>query len=361
MSYTYLGYPALIYGLSRLRPRDVKRAPIEPKVSVVLAAHNEEARMGDKLENLLALDYPADQLEVIVVSDGSSDGTENIVKSFAGRGVILERLHEPSGKAVALNRGVARANGEIIVFCDARQDLDPQALRALMPWFADEDIGAVSGELQLKTDKGPGMYWAYEKLIRAAESKVDSVVGATGALYAIRRSLYRELPPNTLLDDVYTPMQIVLQGFRVGFEPDAKVFDEEASVKGEFSRKARTLAGNYQLLSQLPSLLDPRKNRLLLELVSHKLLRLACPFALAALLGSNTVLVLTGAPGWPLYATTLAGQLAGYGLALKAILGGDEKVGRLGRLAHTFVLLNAAAVEGLRRYLRGDLGWTGGR
>jgi len=361
VSYTYLGYPALIYGLSRLRPRDVKRAPIEPKVSVVLAAHNEEARMGDKLENLLALDYPADQLEVIVVSDGSSDGTENIVKSFAGRGVILERLHEPSGKAVALNRGVARANGEIIVFCDARQDLDPQALRALMPWFADEDIGAVSGELQLKTDKGPGMYWAYEKLIRAAESKVDSVVGATGALYAIRRSLYRELPPNTLLDDVYTPMQIVLQGFRVGFEPDAKVFDEEASVKGEFSRKARTLAGNYQLLSQLPSLLDPRKNRLLLELVSHKLLRLACPFALAALLGSNTVLVLTGAPGWPLYATTLAGQLAGYGLALKAILGGDEKVGRLGRLAHTFVLLNAAAVEGLRRYLRGDLGWTGGR
>lgn len=361
IGYTYAGYPALIYALSKLRPKGSEQAPIEPTVSVVMAAHNEEARIGTKLDNLLSLDYPAEKLEIVVVSDGSNDGTDDVVRGYADRGVLLERNETPQGKAVALNRGVARASGEILLFCDARQRIDGDALQTLLPWFADPRIGAVSGELQLETEQGPGVYWAYEKLIRAAEGKVDSVVGATGALYAIRRHLFRELPPNCLLDDVFTPMQIVLQGYRVTFEPEAKVYDSEASVQGEFSRKARTLAGNFQLLQQLPELLDPRKNRVFLQLLSHKLMRLACPFALVTLLGSNAYLVLTLAPGWPLYATTLAGQLLGYGLAAKALLFGDEKAGKLTRLSHTFVTLNAAAVEGLRRFLSGELGWTSGR
>jgi hypothetical protein len=185
-------------------------------------------------------------------------------------------------------------------------------------------------------------------------------VGATGALYAIRRHLFKELPRGTLLDDVYTPLQIVLEGYRVLFQPEARVYDEEADVGAEFSRKARTLAGNFQLLEQLPAILNPVRNRVFLQYVSHKLLRLVCPYALAGLLGANIVLVLTGAPGWPLYAATLGGQLAGYGLALKGALQG-EGAGRLGRLSYTFVTLNLAAVEGLRRYLAGELSWTSAR
>jgi biofilm PGA synthesis N-glycosyltransferase PgaC len=361
IGYTYAGYPALIYALSKLKPKKANLAPIEPTISVVLAAHNEEGRIAEKIENLLALDYPQHKVEIIIVSDGSTDGTDDVVRRYADRSVRLVRLDEAGGKALAINHGVRQATGEILLFCDARQQIDANALRSLVRWFADETVGAVSGELQIKSEKGPGAYWAYEKLIRNAESKVDSVVGATGALYAIRRSLFQEMPPNTLLDDVYTPMQIALQGFRVAFEPDAKVWDEEASVKGEFSRKARTLAGNYQLVSQLPALINPLKNRLFPQFISHKLMRLACPFALATLFGSNVMLVATFAPGWPLYVVTLAGQLAGYGLALKAMLKGDENAGKLTKLSHTFVLLNAAAVEGLRRFVTGELSWTSGR
>ncbi len=367
IAYTYGGYPALLLGLSKLKKIARQGAlrpvepPVEPTVSVVLAAHNEQGRIAAKLDNLLSLDYPKEKLEIVVVSDGSTDETDAIVESYADRGVSLERNETPQGKAVALNRGVARASGELLLFCDARQRIDPQALRRLVSWFADPNIGAVSGELQLDTGKGPGAYWAYERLIRNAESAIDSVVGATGALYALRRHLYRDLPADCLLDDVFTPMQIVLQGYRVTIDSEAKVYDDEASVKGEFSRKARTLAGNYQLLQQLPELLDPRKNRLFLQLVSHKLLRLACPFALVTLFSSNAYLVLTAAPGWPVYATTLAGQLVGYGLAAKALLLGDEKAGKLTKLSQTFVTLNAAAVEGLRRFVKGELSWTSGR
>ncbi len=359
VAYTYGGYPLLISALARLRPRPTRTAEIEPTVSVVLAAHNEGPRIGAKLDNLLALDYPPEKLQVVVVSDGSTDDTNDVVSgpAYAERNVLLSRLEPQGGKAVALNRGVQRASGEVVVFCDARQRLDPGALRALVPHFADPQVGAVSGELMLEGSRGPGAYWAYEKRIRAAEGAVDSVVGATGALFAIRRHLFSALPANTLLDDVYTPMQIVLQGYRVLFEPAARVFDEEATLQGEFSRKARTLAGNYQILRQLPALLDPRRNRLFLQYLSHKVLRLACPFALGTLLASNVALVATGAPGWPLYAATLAGQLSCYGLALWGAVGG-ERAGKAARLSHTFVVLNAAALEGLRRYLRGDLAWT---
>jgi len=222
---------------------------------------------------------------------------------------------------------------------------------------ADPQVGAVVGELQLESRRGPGVYWAYEKLIRVAEGRFDSVVGGSGCYTAIRRHLYQPLADDTLLDDVVTPMRIVLQGYRVLYRPEIRVFDEEASVQGEFARKARTLAGNFQLLHRMPELLHPKRNRLFFQFLSHKVLRLAGPAALATLLGSNLWLVLTAAPPWPLYAATLAGQLAGYGLALKGAISG-ERAGRLARISHTFVTLNAAAVEGLRRYLKGDLAWT---
>ncbi|MCC6748429.1 MAG: glycosyltransferase family 2 protein [Deltaproteobacteria bacterium] len=360
VAYTYAGYPLLINVLSRLRPRPSSEAldAFEPVVTVVLAARNEEARLAGKLENLLALDYPAEKRQIIVVSDGSTDGTDELVGRYAHRGVELVRLDPAGGKARAINAAVARARGELLLFCDARQRIDPQALRSLVRVFTDPAVGAASGELMLGREQGPGLYWSYEKLIRQAEGRFDSVVGATGALYAIRRALFRELPEGCLLDDVFVPMSVVRQGSRVLFVPTAQVFDDEAAIEGEFSRKARTLAGNFQLLTQLPWLLDPRENRLWMQFVSHKLLRLVCPFALATLFASNVALVATGAPGWPLYAATLAAQLGVYGLAAYAQLAGPAEVGRLARVSHTFVALNAAAVEGLRRFLIGDLGWT---
>ena len=358
IGYTYAGYPLLVYGLSRLRPRAARSADIEPTVSVVLAAHNESAHLRAKIAGLLALDYPADKLEIIVVSDGSTDDTDEIVGSFADRGVILERIERPSGKPTALNRGVARATGELVLFCDARQRVSPGALRALVRLFADPDVGAVSGELHMPGERGPGVYWRYEAFIRAHESNVDSLVGATGALYAIRRKLYRMLPEDTLVDDMFTPLQIVLRGYRVVFEPGATLYDVEASPAGEFARKARTLAGNFQLLRHLPQVLHPLRNRVFFQLVSHKLMRLACPFALAGLFASNVVLVLTFAPGWPIYVLSLGGQMVAYALALRGAMAG-ERAGKLARVSHTFAVLNLAAVEGLRRFLVADLAWTG--
>jgi cellulose synthase/poly-beta-1,6-N-acetylglucosamine synthase-like glycosyltransferase len=357
LGYTYVGYPLGIHLLSRVRERPVRRAPIEPSLTVVLACHNEEAHIERKLENLLALDYPKEKLQVIVVSDGSTDRTEEIVARFSGRAVELLSLPH-GGKAAALNAGLERAHGELVVFADVRQRVSEDALRLAASFFADPRVGGVVGELVLEAKQGPGVYWAYEKVIRVAEGKVDSVVGGSGCFTAIRRHLFRRLPEDALLDDVFIPMQIVLQGYRVLYRPEIKVYDREASVSGEFARKARTLAGNFQILAQVPELLDPRKNRLLLEYLSHKVFRLAAPFALCALFSSNVVLVASGAPGWPFYVLTLAGQLAVYGLALRGALAGGEDAGRLARVCHTFVTLNVAAVEGLRRYLKGDLGWS---
>jgi cellulose synthase/poly-beta-1,6-N-acetylglucosamine synthase-like glycosyltransferase len=358
LAYTYAGYPLLVYGLSRLRSRASRAGDIEPRVSIVLAAHDERAHLRAKLECLLALDYPADRLEIIVVSDGSTDGTDEIAAAFADRGVILERVERPSGKPTAINRGVARATGDLIVFCDARQRVDRDALRALVRQFADHDVGAVSGELHMPGERGPGLYWRYEAFIRAHESKLDSLVGATGALYAIRRKLFRRLPADTLVDDMITPLQIALRGYRVVFEPGAELHDVEAAPADEFARKARTLAGNFQLLRHLPAVLHPLRNRLFFQLVSHKLLRLICPFALAGLFASNVMLVLTFAPGWPLYVGTLGAQLAVYVLALHGARAG-ARAGKLARVSHTFAVLNLAAVEGLRRFLASDLRWTG--
>lgn len=358
LAYTYAGYPLAMSALARLRPRPVRRDErMEPTVTVVMAARDEEARVGAKLDNLLALEYPADKLDVVVVSDGSSDGTDEVVRGYAEDRVRLVRVEGAGDKAQALNAGVAAARGELVLFCDVRQQVNSDALRAMAPLFGDPEVGAVSGELVMESSRGPGVYWAYEKLIRAAEARFDSTVGATGALYAIRRELFSPLPEGCLLDDMYTPLQIVMQGYRVLLESGATCADREAELAGEFSRKARTLAGNFQLLGMLPRLLSPLHNRLLLQFASHKLMRLACPAAMAGLLASNVVLVATGAPGWPLYAATLAGQVTVYGLALRAHLCDGEQ-GRLTRLSHTFVVLNLAAVEGLRRYLKGEFGWT---
>jgi biofilm PGA synthesis N-glycosyltransferase PgaC len=301
LGYTYVGYPFVLWVWARIGPCQVSHASKEsivPSVSIVIAARNEAARLATRIENCLTQRYPPDRLHVIVVSDGSTDQTEEVVGRFDPARVTLVILKESQGKAGALNAGVARSESEIIVFADARQRFGLSAVEELVRNFADPSVGAVSGELILHSPvEGPGaeavgVYWAIEKWIRRAEGAIDSVIGTTGAIYAIRRTLYEPLPSGAILDDLLVPMRIAMRGSRVVFEPRARAFDWiEQDYHAEFTRKVRTLAGNYQAISLCPDLIKPWRNRLFLQFVSHKVCRLASPFWLGVLFLSNLLLL----------------------------------------------------------------------
>jgi biofilm PGA synthesis N-glycosyltransferase PgaC len=359
VAYSYVGYPALLAALARWRPAPpVRKVSILPSVSLITVVHNEEERLAAKLRNCLDLDYPRDRLEIFVASDGSRDRTEEIARSFAGEGVHLLSLPGPAGKPAALNQAIPRARGEIVVLCDVRQQLARDAVRELAANFADPTVGAVSGELHIDSPSGSaagegvGFYWKYEKICRRLESRIDSTVGATGALYALRRELFRPLDPRTILDDVAIPLDVVAAGYRVVFEPAARAFDHAAeSAEKEYRRKVRTLAGNYQLVSLRPSLLHPGRNRLFWQLVSHKLARLAVPWCLLVLLGASLALSLR--PGL-LYRVLLGGQAVFYALAVAGGMLQHLRVRvRALSLPYAFALLNMAAASSLFGFLRG--------
>jgi biofilm PGA synthesis N-glycosyltransferase PgaC len=296
--YVYFGYPLLLAAWARVAPKPVRREAVTPGVSIVIAARNEAASLEARLDNLLSLDYPQDRIQIIVVSDGSTDRTAQLLAGY--RRHVDSVLLPPSGKANALNAGVAAAEHEVIVFTDARQTFAPDALRALVAPFADPGVGGVSGELVLDCESGVsdstigdgvGAYWRYETWLRRQESLIGSTLGSTGAIHALRRDLWKPLPPETILDDVLAPMQAVLSGARVVFEGSARAFDRtSAAGSEEFQRKTRTLAGNYQILKLQPRLLVPFLNPVWLQFVSHKLGRLVVPYALLALLLSSGAL-----------------------------------------------------------------------
>jgi cellulose synthase/poly-beta-1,6-N-acetylglucosamine synthase-like glycosyltransferase len=369
VGYSYLGYPAWLWLRSRWAPRPVRRGSAAPAVSAVMVVRNEEAVIARKLENLLTLDYPQAKLDVVVVSDGSSDRTPAILADYArdselrteertGARTRLRTLMKPAsqGKAAGLNDAIKLATGEVLLFTDARQQIESGALRLLIENFADPDVGAASGELMLgdpasgETGKGMGLYWRIEKKIRELESASGSVAGATGAIYCARRRLLEAspLPVGTILDDVLLPMQIVRQGYRVIFDSRARAWDSPDLGEGrEFSRKVRTLSGNYQLLQLAPWLLSSQ-NAIRFEFVSHKLSRLAVPFALLALLIASMFLP------QPIYRAALGAQLAFYALSLAALAG--VKIGPLSRIAdpaRTFVVLNSAAVVAFINFVTG--------
>jgi poly-beta-1,6-N-acetyl-D-glucosamine synthase len=338
------GYPLLLYLRARFWSSPIRKGAIFPRVTILLAAHNEEKNLPRKLANLSTLDYPADLLDVVVVSDGSTDGTDKILEEWEGPGHRSIWLPAHSGKAVALNTGMAAATGEVVVFTDARQAIAPEALKSLVANFADPTVGCVSGELMLRENQGAGsaqgvgLYWRIEKNIRHWEGLSGSTVGATGALYAVRTKLLRPLPGDLILDDVYLPLQVVRQGQRVVFEPEARAWDDFVPTgKQEFRRKLRTLSGNYQLLQLAPWTLTP-SNPLLLEFICHKLLRLLVPFALLSLLVSTFWL----REGF--YGIVLVLQLCFYALAGLSVL--RVPLGILSRLSNislAFAVLNVAA------------------
>jgi len=331
VAYTYVGYPLVLFVWSRVRPRPVTRVAYEPPVTLIVAAHNESRTLEAKIRNARALDYPRERLRIIVALDGCTDESAERVRRQAGPDLELLCLPERRGKAVALNAALARATGDVVVFADARQRLDTGALRALLAPLADPEVGVVTGELVLTDERGRecgdgvGLYWRYEKKVRALEGRIHSVIGATGALYAVRRELVAPLPEGTLLDDVLVPMRAVLQGRRCVFEPAARVYDRVACcADAEYLRKVRTLAGNFQLLTLEPRLLSPRENPAWLQFVSHKVARLLVPYALVALLVSNAVLAASG----PVFGTLLVLQAVFYALAVlgDSLAGGEAPV-----------------------------------
>ena len=373
VGYSYLGYPAWLWLRSRWSPRPVRRSSGQssrqspsqssavPAVTAVMVVRNEEAVIARKLENLLTLDYPQAKLDLVVISDGSRDRTPAILADYARDSRVRTRLRtliKPAseGKAAGLNDAIKLATGDVLLFTDARQQIESNALRLLIENFADPDVGAASGELMLgdptsgETGKGMGLYWRIEKKIRELESASGSVVGATGAIYCARRTLLDAslLPESTILDDVLLPMQIVRKGSRVIFDARARAWDSPDLGEGrEFSRKVRTLSGNYQLLQLAPWLLSSQ-NAIRFEFITHKLSRLAVPFALLALLTASIFLP------QPFYRAALGVQLAFYALSLAALAG--VKIGPLSRIAdpaRTFVVLNSAAMVAFINFVTG--------
>jgi cellulose synthase/poly-beta-1,6-N-acetylglucosamine synthase-like glycosyltransferase len=343
LAYTFAGYPILLGLASRVRSRPIIKK-FEPRmVTIVLPVRNGERWLRIKLESLLALCYPKELLQIVVVSDGSTDGTDECALEFAAGGRVEFVRISGGGKAMALNAGIERAKGEILFFTDVRQQLEPDSLRNLVACFADPSVGVVSGELLIRDgntqeEAAVGLYWRYEKWMRKRESAIDSVMGATGCIYAMRRNLATPLPPGTLVDDMFLPLSAFFQGFRVILEGSAKAFDYPTALDTEFRRKVRTQAGVYQIISLFPQLLTPR-NRMWLAFVSHKFARLIAPFALVVTAAASFGLPLPWRTG------ALAAETGFFGLAVADIfLPESLRLKRFSAAARSFLVLMAAVL-----------------
>ena len=341
--YVLIGYPLLLAVLSsrKRRPLEKDRTVLR-RVSVILPVRNGEPWIRSKLESIRDLNYPRELTEVLVVANGSSDSTAALARAFPLENLRIFEVPRP-GKAAALNLAMQEATGEILFFTDVRQELDRDSLRELVAAFADPSVGVVSGELMIRDGKtreetNTGLYWKYEKWIRKRQSRIDSVIGATGCIYAMRAEHARELPHETILDDVNLPLGAFFSGCRVILDESAKAYDYPTSLETEFRRKMRTQAGVYQTIGDFPALLSP-KNRMWLHFTSHKLGRLLLPWALLIVLAASF-----GLPE-PFRTAALAAQGAFYGLALlDVVLPERWPLKRLSSPIRTFVVMMLAAL-----------------
>ncbi|WOH36631.1 glycosyltransferase [Thalassotalea fonticola] len=291
--YTFIAYPLLIALIGKIRAvQFIDNSDDDlPEISIVLCIYNSRNLLLKRLENILDTDYPLDKLRLIIVSDGSTDQPEEVIKSYHHLlNIKFIEYAQNRGKSYALNIAFKNVHTDLVAFADVRQSFNSQALTALQAQFANENIGAVSGNLHITGDdeniqSEPGLYWLYEKWIRRSESDADSLIGVTGAIYMARKSLIPKIPDNCLLDDMYIPLTIIKNGYKIKFIDDAIAYDKSSSsITEEFTRKVRTLAGNFQLIHQLPWLLNPFKNPVFFQFISHKILRLVIPYALISLL-----------------------------------------------------------------------------
>jgi cellulose synthase/poly-beta-1,6-N-acetylglucosamine synthase-like glycosyltransferase len=357
VAYAYVGYPVLAYAMSRLFGRPVRRADITPSVSLIIAAYNEERDIAAKIENTLALDYPAEKLEIIVASDCSSDFTDEIVRDYADWGVILHRMPERHGKTAAQNNAVKIATGEILVFSDATTMYEADAVRQIVRSFADPDVGCVAGQLvyadrsDTPVGRGCRSYWGYEKFIRESEGRLGSLIGVSGCLYAIRRASYKHLA-HDMSSDFVIASEVYLQGLRTVYEPEAvSIEDTNKRARDEFRMRVRVIEQTMSALRRYKEVLSLRRHGLFaFQMLSHKVLRYAVPFFLIAAFAANALLA--GASDLYLYA--FLAQAAFY---LTALAGwACERAGlKTGPLAlpYYFSLANAASVVAFFTFVRG--------
>jgi biofilm PGA synthesis N-glycosyltransferase PgaC len=344
--YIILGYPIILAGLARYCSRPVRKASGYKTVSVLIAVHNGESFINNKLHSILALKYPRELMQILVISDGSSDSTDDVVAEFASAGIELIRTPY-SGKCAALNAGIVRARGEILFLTDVRQLIEPESLEHLISCFADPSVGVVSGELSIRPgysrqEADIGLYWHFETWIRDKLSRIDSMFGATGPIYAMRRVLAVPIPQDILLDDVYLPMAAFLAGYLQVVESKARALDYPMRRDSEFRRKVRTLAGNYQILRYYPQLLG-LNNRMWFHYMSYKIGRLALPHVLLLILVST--FFLHKPFRWPI----IIAQGIFYALAaLDPVVCDAWRLKRLSSPIRTFVVMMTASLVALR-------------
>lgn len=358
VGYSYLLYPVVLWCLSKLRIAPIASAQPgdPPAVSLLIVAHNEADVIEARLKNALSLDYPSNKLEIVVASDGSTDSTGDIVRRYHDQGVRLIEFHPQRGKAAVLNRSIPQLSNDIVALSDANTELDPSALRRLTGWFSDSAVGAVCGRLIL-TDptsgrNADGLYWKYETLLKQCEARLDSLLGANGAIYAIRRAGFVPLPDNMIVEDFIIPLLARLHhGYAIRYDMDAVAREETAAdLREEFRRRCRIGAGNFQSIALLWRLLDPRLGFVAIAFFSHKLLRWFCPFFLLGILAASVVLI-----RHPFYRLALIAQLAAYLLAgLATVAAGELWMPKAVRLVTLFVSMNAALLVGFFRWILGS-------
>ena len=355
--YAYGIYALLIWTFSRVFGR-VKESPIVsdedlPTASLVLAAYNEDVVIEERLGNALSMDYPREKYEIVVGSDGCTDRTAEIVRGFSGQGVTLLDFAENRGKASVLNDAVAATTGEILLMSDANTRVEPSAARNLIRWFHDPNVGSVVGRLVLVDPttgrNADGLYWKYETFLKRCEGRLGALLGANGAIYAIRRSLYEPIPPGTIVDDFVIPLLAKQRtGCGIVYDPDAIAIEETPpDVGSEFHRRARIGAGGYQSIGMLWKLLDPRRGWVAFAFFSHKILRWFCPFFMIAAFIANLMLAAD-----PFYRAILIAHAGFYLVALMlAFVPARVRILRPLRLTTMFVSMNAALLVGFFRWL----------
>ena len=350
----YFAYPVLLWFAARRRTATAIDEAHTPSVTLVIAAHNEESVIRQKLENSLALDYPPERLSIVVASDGSVDRTNDIVEQFAGRGVRLRRVEPRGGKTRALNQVVPETTTDVVLLSDANTFYRPDALRKLVRHFADPRVGAVSGDVRLVDSAdayaaSEGLYYRYERWLQCLESRVGSIVGADGGMYALRRSLFQRPSDSVIVDDFVISMNVAIAGYRVLYEADAIAIEQGTLSAGEeWRRKVRVVAGGIHALLRGEGVPTPSQPALLWCYTSHKLLRWLLPCFMSAVFVSSALLAAE-----PLFRWALMAQLAFYGAAATHALDpfGFRRI-KVGTVPFYFCMVNAAAMAGVWRGLR---------